>query len=532
MNIIEAIDDRNLLGAAIRDPELWKPWRGLMAALYGLPLDGYSAELFRACTGRAELPTAAFAFLWLIIGRRGGKSFAMAMIAVYQACFRDWRKYLSPGERAVVLLVAADREQARILHRYIAGILSTPMLASLVENQTADSIDVRGNVTIEVVTRSYRTVRGRSVCCALLDEVAFWRDDNSANPDIEVFNAIRASMATFGDDGLIIIASSPYARRGLLWDGYRKYFGKDDARNLVWLASTRWMNPSVSPSFIAKEYERDPASAASEYGDDGTPVAFRSDITAFVSPDVVDAVVVPGRYELAPILTVKYVAFVDPSGGSSDSMTLAIAHKEGEIIVLDAVREFKPPFSPETVVIDFVGLLKSYGVTKVVGDRYAGEWPRERFRAHGITYEPAEKPKSDIYRDVLPLFNSGAVEILAVPRIASQICSLERRTARGGRDSIDHAPGAHDDLANAVAGALVLAAARPRRVPTLQIGSFCIYSGRNDSSPLAYAEPPDWHKAGFRYPPQDPRWRLMDPDDPQYQKYQRWQELHAIDTTT
>jgi hypothetical protein len=29
---------------------------------------------------------------------------------------------------------------------------------------------------------------------------------------------------------------------------------------------------------------------------------------------------------------------------------------------------------------------------------------------------------------------------------------LERRTARGGRDSIDHPPGAHDDLANAVAG--------------------------------------------------------------------------------
>jgi hypothetical protein len=29
---------------------------------------------------------------------------------------------------------------------------------------------------------------------------------------------------------------------------------------------------------------------------------------------------------------------------------------------------------------------------------------------------------------------------------------LERRTARGGRDSIDHAAGAHDDLANVVAG--------------------------------------------------------------------------------
>ena len=36
-----------------------------------------------------------------------------------------------------------------------------------------------------------------------------------------------------------------------------------------------------------------------------------------------------------------------------------------------------------------------------------------------------------------------------------QLCSLERRTARGGKDSIDHSPGMHDDIANAVAGALV-----------------------------------------------------------------------------
>jgi hypothetical protein len=59
-------------------------------------------------------------------------------------------------------------------------------------------------VTIEVVTRSYRSVRGRSVCVAVLDELAFWRDDDSANPDSEVLNAVRASMATFGGDAMVI----------------------------------------------------------------------------------------------------------------------------------------------------------------------------------------------------------------------------------------------------------------------------------------------------------------------------------------
>ena len=50
---------------------------------------------------------------------------------------------------------------------------------------------------------------------------AFWRDDDSANPDREVLNAVRASMATFGSDAMVIAGSSPYARRGVLWDAFQ-----------------------------------------------------------------------------------------------------------------------------------------------------------------------------------------------------------------------------------------------------------------------------------------------------------------------
>jgi hypothetical protein len=116
----------------------------------------------------------------------------------------------------------------------------------------------------------------------------------------------------------------------------------------------------------------------------------------------------------------------------------------------------RPPFSPESVVEEFVHVLRSYRIDRVYGDRYAGEWPRERFREHGVIYEPAEKTKSDMYRELLPLLNSRRVELLEHPRLINQLCSLERRTARGGRDSIDHPPGQHDDIANAAAGALTL----------------------------------------------------------------------------
>jgi len=253
-------------------------------------------DLFRACTGRSVAPAAPFRFAWLCCGRRAGKSFTMAILAVYLGCFKDWRKFLSPGERAIILLIAADREQAKILHRYCLGILAPPLLWAQVQTYTTSSIDLKGKITIEIVTRSYRSVRGRSVCVALLDELAFWRSDDFANPDREVLNAIRASMATFGDAAMVVGASSPYSRTGVLWEMHKRYHGTDDPHNLVWQAATRVMNPSVGQDFIDAEYERDPASASAEYG-----ALFRSDIAEFVSLAVLEACTADGIFEIAPL---------------------------------------------------------------------------------------------------------------------------------------------------------------------------------------------------------------------------------------
>jgi hypothetical protein len=313
-------------------------------------------------------------------------------------------------------------------------------------------VELTTGVTIEVHTASFRSVRGYTVVAAVLDEVAFWRSEDSANPDREIVNALRPAMATV-PGALLLGISSPYARRGVLWDAHRRYYGRD-GDVLVWQAPTRAMNPAVPEALIAAAYAEDEAAASAEYG-----AQFRRDLEAFVAREALEACVIPGRHELSPLPGLDYVAFIDPSGGSQDSMTLAIAHAEGreepKRILLDAVRELRPPFSPDAVVGDFAALLKTYRVNTVHGDRYGGEWPAERFQAHGITYQPSEQTKSDLYRDLLPLVNAARVELLDMPHLHAQLLGLERRTARGGRDSIDHAPGAHDDLANAVAGALV-----------------------------------------------------------------------------
>ena len=439
----------------------WTAWWAFLTALFGLPMDEEALALYQRHTGRKEPPTAAFVEAALICGRRGGKSRVLALIAVYLACFRDYTPHLAPGEVATIPIVAADRKQARTIFRYVVGLIeNVPMLAGMKTDTSAEAVTIEGlnssPVVIEIHAATYRGVRGYTLAAFLIDEVAFLRsDESSANPDVEILAAVRPGLSSI-PGSMLLIASSPYAKRGALYAAFRKHWGKDGSRVLVWRGSSREMNPTLDSAVVEAAYDEDAASAAAEYG-----AEFRDDIAAFVTREVVDGCTVPGRYELPPLSVTRYVAFVDPSGGSSDSMTLAIAHQEkpqGDapgLAVLDAVREVKPPFSPEQVVRDFCDLMKQYRITKVTGDRYAGEWAREPFRKLGVAYELSDKPKSDIYRDLLPKLNSGQLELLDLPRLAKQLCDLERRTARGGRDSIDHPPGGHDDIVNAAAGALL-----------------------------------------------------------------------------
>jgi hypothetical protein len=262
------------------------------------------------------------------------------------------------------------------------------------------------------------------------------------------------------------MSSSPYARRGALWEAHRKHYARDGDPILVWQAPTRLMNPTVPQDVIDAALTEDPSRAGAEY-----LAEFRSDIESYITREAVEAVTSRGVRERASIAGVQYFGFVDPSGGSSDAMTLAVAHREGETAVLDCLREVRPPFSPESVTGEFAATLKAYRIPRVRGDRYGGEWPREAFAKKGIQYRPAMRNKSDIYQSLLPAINSGKVSLLDNERLTAQLCQLERQTARGGRDSIDHPPGAHDDLANAAAGALdlVLAERAPRSVPSAPI---------------------------------------------------------------
>jgi hypothetical protein len=423
-------------------------------------------DLFTQLTQRVQEPLERVEELWAIVGRRGGKTRAAAALAAYLAACVNYNDQLAIGERGLVLCLAQNQKQANVSFSYIAGLFrAIPALAELVEAETADTLRLSNNIEIEVRAASFRGLRGVTAVAVIADEAAFWAADGSANPDTEILNAVRPSLATTG--GPLVVISSPHARRGEVWKTYRSSFGPNgDPRILVLQGKSRDLNPTLPQAVVDRALERDRGSAAAEY-----LAEFRTDLEAFVAREVVEAAVDPGVFERPPIEGVIYYGFTDPSGGSADAMTVAIAHLDAQTLTLDALREFTPPFSPEAVVYEISQLLSRYRVGTVTGDRYAGEWPREAFARHRISYRTSDRTRSDIYRDLLPALNSRTVALLDSPKLVAQLCSLERRTSRGGRDLIDHAPGQHDDLINAAAGALLLATPRPNQDDDINIVS-------------------------------------------------------------
>ena len=446
----EAVADPMLLGSVLAG-DSWATWRVMLTAAMGEPLTAAETAVYLKFAGGKAPPAKRIDEALFLIGRRGGKDRATSVLATYLACLVDWRPVLSRGERGRVLVIGPDQRQAQVQKDYIAGVFeSSPVLSPMLVSETADTLELSNGIAIEVRAANFRRLRGVTSVAVIATEAAFWfSDETSSNPDTEILNAVRPSLATTG--GPLVVITTPYARRGEVWELYRQHYGRGDPETMVIQGTTCEFNPTLPAGVVERALERDPAAAGAEY-----LAQFRTDVSALLTEEAVAGCIDDGVHERPRVGGFKYEAFCDPSGGSADSMTLGIAHREGPASVLDVIREVRPPFDPETVVRDFADTLKAYGLVRVFGDRYGGEWVRSAFSKAGITYYHADRSKSEIYKDVLPQINAGTARLLDIPRLQNQLTALERRTGRGtGRDIIDHPPGGHDDVANAAAGALI-----------------------------------------------------------------------------
>lgn len=464
LNIIQAIKDENLfrpfLGA---DLSSWMPWLTMLRCVYGLPVQSANGrQLIQETTGRNPdlLPAEGFQTALFLTGRRCGKSRTSAVIGAYEAVLAGHEAKLAPGEQGMVAVLSPTRYQSRIVTGYIRAIFDTPLLRNELEGETREGFTLKSGVRIEIQAGDWRTIRGYTLLAAIVDEAAFFGYEEAAKvkSDTELIRAVRPALATVG--GKLIAISTPYARRGWCYTTYQKNYGNDSGRILVVNGPSRTFNPTLPQSVVDDAMAEDPAAARSEYYGE-----FRDDVAEFLPRAVIEAVVVKDRKQLVARPDINYLAFADLSGGRVDDAALCVGHREGRTVVVDFLKGYRPPFNPHSVIHEMADEMRGFGVRRVVGDNYAGEFVAAAFKSTGILYRKCDFPKSVLYADLLPRLCSKEIELLDDARLVNQLSSLERRTRAGGKDVIDHpqTPGSHDDLANAVAG-LASIAGKPQIV--------------------------------------------------------------------
>jgi phage terminase large subunit-like protein len=224
ITVIEALSSKKLFGhlPEFKKLESWASWIVWLKALFALPMTEPELETYRQCTKRQRPPAKEPTESATIVGRRGGKSKMAALVGAFIAAFVDFTAYLSTGERPMVLILARDKEQARVVYGYFTGILKkVPALRAMIASESGDEVTLTNGVVIAIKTSDYRTVRGVTVVCCICDEVAFWNfDSDSANPDVEVIRSLRPAMATIPTAKLILI-STGYAMAGVLYCVFR-----------------------------------------------------------------------------------------------------------------------------------------------------------------------------------------------------------------------------------------------------------------------------------------------------------------------
>jgi hypothetical protein len=457
-----AMSDPALFGTIFGRPSFW-PWFTVAKLIDGIELtEERELELFRKCTGRTRPPEGPVRQLYLGVGRRGGKDRWMSSVACWRsALVTDWSRHVSAGEGAVVLTIGADRKQAAILKNYVRGLCRVPMLAAEVVRSTGDGVEFRNGGSIEVSTNDSALVRGRSAIAVLGSEVSHWNViEHSASSDEEVFAAAAPSLAMCPDGGLLIFASSTHRKKGLMWRRFKSLWGNDDADAIVWVAPSRVMNPALPEAIVTRALADDAPRARAEYLSE-----WRDDISDFCTEETLRRCITPGIHERPPKRGTGYFSFIDASGGRVDSFTAAVGHmdRSRDMIVLDAVREIPPPFSPEIACAEIAAFLKAYGLISTTGDRYGGIWVSEQLGKYGIRVTASEQSKSDLYVNCLAAINSRRLELVDNARMISQFVSLERRPGRT-KEFIDHPQGDswHDDVANVVAGIASLGISAPR----------------------------------------------------------------------
>jgi len=435
--------------------DLSAPQRTLLKASNGIPLTEEEMVYFRACTGRTFDPRINFPTVVVIAGARAGKdSRLVAPTALFEAIFGGHT--ISKGETPTVALYAQGKDAATVTFNYISDyVTKSPRLSEMVEGEPLRTrLTLDNGFVVRTFPATRIAARAFSLPVAVLNESAFYRfAEGAANVDTEILTSVRRGMLNFPKRKLLIV-STPYAKQGILYDHFRRFYGRDDSKDvLVWRAATSYMNPSITAERLEEERRTmDPAHFAREY-----LAEFLDDAAAWLPSELIESAVDLGIAERPPLPGVKYVMGIDASGAGVCAFAVSIGHTEDQgdgtiAVVQDVLRSFtKPPsgrLKLRSVVREILGLAASYNhIPHAYSDRYAGAWPLEAFEteaaALGMHFtlqdptimrgqETVRLNKSDAFRETAPLFRTNRIRLVDSPSQVRELRNLEARPTESG----------------------------------------------------------------------------------------------------
>jgi hypothetical protein len=420
--------------------------------------------------------SAARRVLVAVCGGRGGKSFTMVALRLLHLAMTVQLHKLASGEVGSALIVARDTRLSKQSHRYVRGaIMGNDELAKLVRGDTTESIivhraDFERDVAIEVLpaTAGGGAVRARSLVGAALDECAFFRDDNYSVNDVEIFRAIRPRVLTGGQ---VILASTPYAETGLLYEEFRRNHpdpgracsvavpGKPTTAIAAHAPTMLLRDGDAEVAEIIRiEEMSDPLNAEREYGAKfmtaGTGLFFNAKaIASSIKP-----VALPVKWTDEPHVR----SFGGDFAFVRDSAAGVLVERTAERIRIVDFFELVPegsPLKPSEVFAHFADEAARHDIAEVVGDQHYAESAREGLWKKRVAYldTPAgQSGKAVMFTAVRLAMNEGRIDLPDNPKLLQQLREVQSKPTPGGGISITQPrkpSGGHGDIVSAFVAA-------------------------------------------------------------------------------
>jgi phage terminase large subunit-like protein len=337
-------------------------------------------------------------------GRRSGKSRTAAGAALHNLLLSpELDAMVQPGEKRYAVSVANSREQARIwIAHALALVKGSPALRGQLVSESADELVFKGNRVMLALPCSARTGRGYAASFVLMDEAAHMYDETEG-PAVaaRVYAAMSPSLATFGNLGKLVVASTPLGDSNLFAEIYQRAVNLELPGAVAFHGTTKDMNPAVTDDYLRAQ---ELALGADDFRREFEGV-FLSGGAAFIEADRVHEVVAD-RLELPASAGTGWVGSVDPSF-ARDATALTIVGRDKhdrERLVLGFAGRWLPPTSRRRVlrsreeaaaitddIIDsVVSVLKRYGLSRVISDQHAPGIVAHEFQKRGISvrFEP------------------------------------------------------------------------------------------------------------------------------------------------